>query len=97
MNGDAAVLVFPATSVNVLAPTSIVVDPSPTGVNVAVYTVLLDTANELNVPPLTVISDSEKVDVASLLLKVTDMLASFVVVPLLTVELAIVIVGDVPS
>ena len=80
-----------------LAPTSIVVDPSPTGVNVAVYTVLLDTANELNVPPLTVISDSVKVDVASLLVKVRDMLASFVVVPLLTVELAIVIVGDVPS
>ncbi len=97
MNGDAAVLVFPATSVNVLAPTSIVVDPSPTGVNVAVYTVLLDTTNELNVPPLTVISDSVKVDVASLLVKVRDMLASFVVVPLLTVELAIVIVGDVPS
>ena len=95
MNGDAAVLVFPATSVNVLAPTSIVVDPSPTGVNVAVYTVLLDTTNELNVPPLTVISDSVKVDVASLLVKVRDMLASFVVVPLLTVELAIVIVGDV--
>ena len=97
MNGDAAVLAFPATSVNVLAPTSIVVDPSPTGVNVAVYTVLLDTTNELNVPPLTVISDSVKVDVASLLVKVRDMLASFVVVPLLTVELAIVIVGDVPS
>ena len=76
-----------------LAPTSIVVDPSPLGVKVAVYTVLLDAENELSVPPLTVISDTAKVDVASLLVKVSARVASFVVVPLVTVELAIVIVG----
>ena len=80
-----------------LAPTSIVVEPSPLGVKVAVYTVLLDAENELNVPPLTVISDPAKVDVDSLLVKVSDMLVSFVAVPLVTVELVIVIVGDVPS
>ena len=84
---------MPTASVNVLAPTSIVVDPSPPGVNVAVYTVLLDAEKELNVPPLTVISDSAKLDVASLLVKISDMLPLFVVEPLVTVELVIVIVG----
>ena len=54
--------------------------PSAVGVNVAVYTVLLVAAKLLNAPPLTVISASAKVVVASLDVKVSAIVASFVVI-----------------
>ena len=96
-NCVAAVLLFPAASVNVPAPTSIVVTPSPLGVNVAVYTVELVDAKLLRDPPLTVISLSAKFVVASLDVKVNDSVLSLLVSPLLTSAAVIVSVGAVPS
>ena len=92
---------MPEASVNFPAATSTVVAPSPLGVNVAVYTVLLVAANELRAPPLTVMSPTIKFDVASLLVKVNVRVASFVVEPVDTAlppaAAVIAIVGGVPS
>ena len=75
--------------------------PSPLGVSVAVYTVLLVAVRVPTDPPLTVISPTAKLVVASLLVKVTVRLASFVVDPLDTAlpltAAVITIVGAVPS
>ena len=90
-------LLFPAASVNVPAPTSMVVAPSALGVNVAVYTVELVDAKLLMDPPLTVISPAAKFVVASLDVNVNDNVLSLVVEPLSTLGSKIVIVGDVPS
>ena len=58
-----------------------------------------DPANELNAPPSTVMSAAAKFVVASLDVKVSAIVESFVVEPSVTplVVLAIVIVGTVPS
>ena len=58
-----------------------------------------DPANELNSPPTTVMSPAAKFVVASLDVKVSAIVESFVVEPSVTplVVLAIVIVGPVPS
>ena len=101
MNCVAAVLLFPAASVNVLAATSMVVAPLADGVNVAVYTVLEVAEKLLKVPPETVMSPTTKLVVASLDVKVTVKVALFVVSPSLT-ELdpsvaVIVMEGAVPS
>ena len=91
-------LLFPAASVNVPAPTSMVVAPSALGVNVAVYTVELVDAKLLMDPPLTVISPAAKFVVASLDVNVNDNVLSLVLEPLLfTSEAVIVMVGDVTS
>ena len=97
LNCDAAVLLLPAASVNVAAPTSIEVAPSLVGVNVAEYTVELITANLLNEPPITVMSLSTKFVVASLDVNVKAIDESLLASPSETDELAIVIVGDVVS
>jgi len=92
------VLLFPYASVKTAAPTSMVADPSAAGVKVAVYTVV-DVSERLpNVPLVTVISSAlTKSVVASLLVKVSESVASLDVNgsdPSLAV---IVIVGPVPS
>ena len=84
MNCVAAVLLFPAASVNVLAATSIVVAPAALGVKVAVYTVELVAEKLLIAPPDTVMSAAAKLVVASLEVKVTVSVASLVVAPSLT-------------
>ena len=94
-------LLFPTTSVNVPAATSMVAAPLDVGVNVAVYTVL-DVAEKLLMAPLvTVISPTAKSVVASLLVKVRESVASLVVEPSLTALLpsvaVIVMVGAVLS
>ena len=92
---------LPTASVNVLAATSMVAAPSAVGVNVAVYTVLEVAAKLLKAPLVTVISPTAKSVVASLLVKVRESVASFVVAPSLTALLpsvaVMVIVGAVPS
>ena len=94
-------MLFPAASVNVLAATSIVASLLAVGVNVAVYTVLEVAEKLLNAPLDTVMSPTAKLVVASLLVKVRESVASFVVAPSLTALLpsvaVIVIVGAVPS
>ena len=92
-------MLFPTASVNTSAATSIVVAPSEDGVNVAVYTVELIDEKLLNAPPSTVMSPAAKFVVASLDVKVSAMVESFVVEPSVTplVVLAIVIVGLVVS
>jgi hypothetical protein len=82
--------------VNVPPETSIVVAPSPVGVNVAVYVVPLP-EKELNDPFDNVISPTTKLVVASLAVKVKEIDESFDNPPLETVELLIVIVGTVKS
>ena len=84
MNCVAAVLLFPAASVNVLAATSIVVAPAALGVKVAVYTVELVAAKLDIAPPDTVMSAAAKLEVAALAVKVKVSVASFVVTPSLT-------------
>ena len=92
---------LPTASVNVLAATSMVAAPSAVGVNVAVYTVLDDAVKLLNAPLDTVISPTAKSVVASLLVKVSESVASLVVEPPLTALLpsvaVMVMVGAVPS
>ena len=94
-------LLLPAASVNLFAATSMVAAPSAVGVNVAVYTVLEVAEKLLNAPLDTVMSPTAKLVVASLLVKVRESVASFVVAPSLTALLpsvaVIVIVGAVPS
>ena len=90
-------LLFPTASVNVSAATSIVVAPDAVGVNVAVYTVVLDALNALNVPPLTVMSPTTKFAVASLDVNVSAIVASLEVSPSFTSVAVIAIVGAVPS
>ena len=94
-------LLFPTTSVNVPAATSMVVAPLADGVKVAVYTVLEVAEKLLKAPPETVISPTAKSVVASLLVKVRESVASLVVEPSLTALLpsvaVIVMVGAVPS
>ena len=94
-------LTFPAASVNVLAVTSMVVAPLADGVKVAVYTVLDVAEKLLKAPPETAISPTTKLLVASLEVKVTVSVASFVVAPSLTALLPLVavmvMVGAVPS
>tara|TARA_B100000609_G_C16915188_1_gene281453 strand:- start:54 stop:395 length:342 start_codon:yes stop_codon:yes gene_type:complete len=89
--------VLPVASLNTPALTSIEVAPSALAVKVAVYTVELEEAKLLRLPPVTVISPTAKFVVASLEVKVNAIDASLDVSPLLTVELVIVIVGDVLS
>ena len=78
-----------------------VVAPSAVGVNVAVYTVLDVAEKLLNAPLDTVISPTTKSVVASLEVKVTVNVASFVVAPSLTaldpLVAVIVMVGAVLS
>ena len=92
---------MPTASVNPFAATSMVVAPSAVGVNVAVYTVLDVAEKLLNAPLDTVISPTTKSVVASLEVKVTVNVASFVVAPSLTALLpsvaVMVMVGAVPS
>ena len=94
-------LLSPAALVNVLAATSMVAAPLAVGVNVAVYTVLDVDAKEDSEPLETVISPTAKLLVASLLVNVSESVASFVVVPSLTtlypLVAVIVIVGAVLS
>ena len=101
LNWSAAVLLFPAASVNVLAATSMVVAPLADGVKVAVYTVLEVAEKLLKAPPETVISPTTKLLVASLEVKVTVNVPSLVVAPSLTALLpsvaVMVMVGAVPS
>ena len=75
---------MPTASVNVPAATSIVVAPFADGVKVAVYTVELVAAKLLIAPPETVMSAAAKLVVASLEVKVTVRVPSFVVAPSLT-------------
>ena len=97
----AAVLLFPAVSVNLFAATSMVVAPLADGVKVAVYTVELVAEKLLIAPPDTVISAAAKLEVASLEVKVTVNVPSFVVAPSLTAlepsVAVMVIVGAVVS
>ena len=83
------------------AATSMVVAPLADGVKVAVYTVLEVAEKLLKAPPETVISPTAKSVVASLLVKVRESVASFVVAPSLTALLpsvaVMVMVGAVPS
>jgi len=92
---------LPAASVNVLAATSMVAVPSAVGVNVAVYTVLEVAEKLLNAPLVTVISPTAKSVAASLLVKVSESVASLVVEPSLTALLpsvaVMVMVGAVLS
>ena len=92
---------LPTASVNVPAATSMVVAPLADGVKVAVYTVLEVAEKLLKAPPETVISPTAKSVVASLLVKVSESVASLVVEPSLTALLpsvaVIVMVGAVPS
>ena len=88
---------MPAASVNTSAETSMVVVPSPEGVNVAVYTVVLLAVKLDKDPPDTVISDSTKPVVASLAVNVREIELSFDVSPLETDEEVIVMVGGVVS
>ena len=92
---------LPTASVNVLAATSMVAAPSAVGVNVAVYTVLEVAVKLLKAPLDTVISPTTKSVVASLEVKVTVNVASFVVAPSLTaldpLVAVIVMVGAVLS
>tara|TARA_B100000524_G_scaffold318980_1_gene198729 strand:- start:231 stop:932 length:702 start_codon:yes stop_codon:yes gene_type:complete len=92
LNSDAAVLLLPTESVNVLAETLIVVAPEFVGVKVAVYVVPLP-EKLLNEPFDTVISSTTKFDVDLLELKVNAIVASFVLVPSETVVELIVMVG----
>ena len=90
-----------AASVNLFAATSMVVAPLADGVKVAVYTVLEVAEKLLKAPPETVISPTAKSVVASLLVKVSESVASLVVEPSLTALLpsvaVIVMVGAVTS
>ena len=92
---------LPTASVNVLAATSMVAAPSAVGVNVAVYTVVEVAEKLLKAPLVTVISPTAKSVVASLEVKVTVSVASFVVAPSLTAldpsVAVMVMVGAVPS
>ena len=97
LNCDAAVFPFAAASVKALALTSMVVAPSPLGVNVAVYTVELDAAKFVKDPPETLISPTTKSVVASLDVNVSAIELSFDVSPSETVEEVIAIVGGVLS
>ena len=95
-------LLFPTASVNLFAATSMVVAPLDDGVKVAVYTVLDVAEKLLKAPPETVISPTIKFVVASLEVRVTVSVASFVVAPSLTTALepsvaVMVIVGAVLS
>ena len=78
-----------------------VVAPLDDGVKVAVYTVLEVAEKLLKAPPETVISPTTKLLVASLEVKVTVIVASFVVAPSLTAldpsVAVIVMVGAVIS
>ena len=86
MNCVAAVLLFPAGSVNLFPATSMVVAPAPDGVNVAVYTVDETAAKLLNEPPVTVISFAAKPVAASLAVNLNAIVESLVVDPLVTPE-----------
>ena len=97
LNCVAAELSLPDASVNLLAGTSIVHAPSPLGVNVAVYTVVLLVTKLLIAPFPTVISVEAKFVVASLDVNVSDNVASFDVSPSDTSEAVIVIDGPVLS
>ena len=93
-------LVLPTASVNAPALTFIVVAPSASGVNVAVYVVpaLPDATNVSFIEPfVTVTSPETKLVVASLEVNVTAKVPSFVVVPFTTGAVVIVIVGAVVS
>ena len=70
---------LPSASVKVFAATSIVVAPAAVGVKVAVYTVLLVAVKSEIVPPVTLISLTAKLLVASLEVKVTVRLLSLVI------------------
>ena len=101
VNWVAAVLLLPAESVNAFAATSMVAAPSAAGVNVAVYAALLP-EKLLKVPLDTVTAFASKSVVDSLDVNVSDSVASFVVVPLLTAPAeestaVIVITGAVES
>ncbi len=79
-------LPLPAVSVNVPAPTSMLVAPGALGVNVAVYTVVLEVAEKpLILPPDMLTSPSSKFAVSKLAVKVSDSVASPVDDPLVTV------------
>ena len=97
LNCVAAELSLPDASVNLLAGTSIVHAPSPLGVNVAVYTVVLLVTKLLIAPFPTVMSVEAKFVVASLEVNVSDYVASFDVLLCDTSGAVIVIVGPVPS
>ena len=92
---------MPTASVNVPAATSMVVAALADGVKVAVYTVLEVAAKLLKAPPEMVISPTAKSVVASLLVKVSESVASLVVAPSLTAldpsVAVIVMVGAVLS
>ena len=93
MNVLLAVLLLPqAVSVYPFAPTLILFEPIPDGVNVAVYTVVEVAEKLLNDPPLTVTSSTVKLAVARLEVNVNAMVVAVSVAPLLNVEV-IVIVG----
>ena len=83
------------------AATSMVVAPLADGVKVAVYTVLEVAEKLLKAPPDTVMSPTTKLVVASLEVKVTVSVASFVVAPSLTALLpsvaVMVMVGAITS
>ena len=72
----AAVLLFPAPSVNLPAATSMVVAPSALGVKVAVYAVP-EPANDDKVPPETTTSSAANPVVDSLMVNVTPMPVSY--------------------
>ena len=97
LNCDAAVFPFEAASLNVFALTSMVVAPSPLGVNVAVYTVELDAEKFVKDPPETLTSPTTKSVVASLDVNVSAIKLSFDASPSETVEEVIAIVGGVLS
>ena len=97
LNCVAAELSLPDASVNLLAGTSIVHSPSPLGVNVAVYTVVLLVTKLLIAPFPRLISVEAKFVVASLDVNVSDSVALFDVLPSDTSEAVIVIVGPVLS
>ena len=79
------------------AATSMVAAPSAVGVNVAVYTVLEVEAKLLKDPLVTVISPTVKSVVASLLVKLSERVASLDANPSPPSAAVIVIVGGVPS
>ena len=91
-----AVLLFPAESVKVFSATLIVYVASPDGVNIAVY-VVPEPVKSDKAPPLIVISPTTKLVVASFDVNVSEIIGSFDVSPLETVDYVIVIVGLVES
>ena len=93
-------LLFKVASVKVPPATSMVLAPSPDGVNVAVYTAP-DPEKELKEPPDTLISPTSKLVVDSLAVKVRVSVESLVVAPL-AIEFeplvaVIIMLGDVSS